>query len=248
MKLLNIQAHPDDAECYCGGTIAKYVDKGGEIFYLICTKGNRGTYDRNLDIETLAEIRKKETLEAARVLGVKEVFFLGEEDGFLYPDLKLRGKIMKVIRQVKPDIVMTLDPFLPYEVHPDHRTVGILSAEAVVFAGFPHFYPEHLKNGIEPHFVKEIFFYNTEKPNHFEDITRYIEKKKNACYCHKSQIEMGGIQKKETTENRKSVEELGKEAFDELAIRISEQYGKQIGVKYAEAFKKFRVRAGHLVL
>lgn len=248
MKILNIQAHPDDAECYCGGTLAKYAERGDEVFYLICTKGNRGTYDRTLNIETLTEIRKKETIDAAKILGIKEVYFLDEEDGFLYPDLKLRGKIMKIIRQMKPDIVMTLDPFLPYEIHPDHRTTGILSAEAVVFAGFPHFYPEHLQEGIEPHFVKELYFYHTLEPDYFEDITRFIEKKRNACYCHKSQIEMGGTQRKATTEDCRSVQELGKEAFDKLAIKISERYGKKIGVRYAEGFKRFKVSPGHLVL
>ncbi len=248
MKFLNIQAHPDDAECYCGGTTAKYTERGDEVYYLICTKGNRGTYDINIDTEKLAEIRKKETLDAARVLGVKEVYFLDEEDGFLYPDLKLRGRIMRVIRQVKPDVVMTLDPFLPYEIHPDHRTVGILSAEAVVFAGFPHFYPEHIQQGIEPHFVKELYFYHTARPDYFEDITPYIERKRNACYCHRSQVEMGGTQRKAVTQDTRSIEELGREAFDELATGISERYGKKIGVKYAEGFKRFRVRPGHLVL
>ncbi|HOJ40094.1 MAG TPA: PIG-L family deacetylase [bacterium] len=248
MKILNIQAHPDDAECYCGGTLAKYADRGDEIFYLICTKGNRGTYDRSLDLEKLAEIRRKETAESARVLGVKEVFFLNGEDAFLYPTLDLRGNIMRLIRKVQPDLVMTLDPFLPYEIHPDHRTVGMLTAEAVVFAGFPHFYPEHLREGIEPHFVKELYFYRTKEPNYFEDITSYLERKKMACYCHRSQVIMAGTQRKETTGESGTVEELGKKSFDELAIKISEEYGKQVGVKYAEGFKKFRVRAGHLVL
>jgi len=248
MKILNIQAHPDDAECHCGGTIAKYADRGDEIYYLICTRGNRGTYDRNLNIDKLAQIREEETRKSARILGVKEVFFLGEEDGFLYPDLNLRGKIMRVIRQVKPTIVMTLDPFLPYEVHPDHRTTGILSAEAVVFAGFPHFYPEHLKEGIEPHFIREIYFYDTAGPNYYEDITLYLERKRQACYAHKSQVIMAGTQKKEVTGDTRSIEELGRESFDDLAIKISEKWGKEAGVKYAEAFKRFQVRPGHLVL
>ncbi|MCM8768640.1 MAG: PIG-L family deacetylase [Candidatus Omnitrophica bacterium] len=248
MKILNIQAHPDDAECHCGGTLAKYSERGDEIYYLVCTKGNRGTCDRNLDIEKLAEIRKKETLESAKVLGVKDVFFLDGEDGFLCPTPELRGKIMQVIRKVKPEMVMTLDPFLPYEIHPDHRTVGILAAEAVVFACFPHFYPEHLKEGIQPHFVRELYFYRTREPNYYEDVTLYMERKKRACYCHESQVIMGGTQRRIATGDPRSIEELGRETFDELAVRISERFGKQIGVKYAEGFKKFEVRAGHLVL
>lgn len=248
MRILNIQAHPDDAECSCGGTIAKYSSRGDEIFYLICTKGNRGTFDRNLDINSLAEIRKKETRKSAEILGVKDVYFLEGEDGFLYPSLEFRGKIMRIIRMVKPDIVMTLDPFLPYEIHPDHRTVGMLAAEAVVFAGFPLFYPEHLDEKIEPHFVKEIYFYCTKEPNYYEDITDFIETKIRACYAHKSQIEMGGTQKKAVSNDKRSIEELGKEAFRALAVKVSEDAGKKIGVKYAEGFKRFRVRPGHLEL
>ena len=107
MTILNIQAHPDDADCHCGGTTAKYAQGGASVYYLICTKGNRGTYDRQLDLERLAAIRREETRAAARVLGVKNVYFLDGEDGFLYPDTEFRGRIMRVIRQVKPDLVMS---------------------------------------------------------------------------------------------------------------------------------------------
>lgn len=246
MKILNIQAHPDDAECNCGGTIAKYASRGYSVYYLICTKGNRGTYDRALDMNALAEIRRSETRRAAEILGVRDVYFLDEEDGFLYPGFELRGKIMKVIRKLKPDTVMTLDPFMPYEVHPDHRTVGMLASEAVVFAGFPLFYPEHLNEGIEPHFVKELYFYKTTEPNYYEDIAEYLPKKLEACYAHISQIEMAGTQVKAVTNDSRSIEELGREVFRDIAVKLSEEAGRQTGIKYAESFRRFRVKAGHI--
>jgi len=248
MRILNIQAHPDDAECSCGGTIAKYALRGDEIHYLICTKGNRGTFDVRIDIDRLAEIRKGEVLRAAQILGVKDVRFLGEEDGYLYPDLGVRGKIIRVIREVKPEIVMTLDPLLPYEIHPDHRTVGMLAAEATVFSGFPHFYPDDLRQGIQPWFVRELWFYATREPNYWEDITEHIGRKVEACYAHESQVQMAGFQRKEVTGAPRSVEELGKEEFRKLAVGRAEKDGRRAGVKYAEAFKRFEVRPGHLVL
>lgn len=248
MKILNIQAHPDDAEVHTGATIAKFAARGDRVEYLICTKGNRGTYDRKLNIERLAEIRRAEVGEAARILGVRQIHFLDGEDGFLYPSLELRGRIMEVIRKVQPEIVMTLDPCRPYEMHPDHLTVGRMAAEAAVFAGFPHFYPEHLRAGLEPCFVRELWLYYTHEPNHYEDVAPFMEKKIVACFAHESQVMMAGFQKKQVRSSEESAEELGREEFRRLAVTSAENAGRRRGCRYAEEYKRFEVRPGHLLL
>lgn len=248
MRVLNIHAHPDDAEVHCGGTTALWTDRGDEVVYLVCTKGNHGTYDRRLDPEALAATRRVELAASARLLGVTAIHALDEEDGFLYPDLALRGRIMRVIRQVRPDVIFTLDPHLPYEVHPDHRTVGMLAAECAAFAGFPLFYPEHLNEGLEPHFVKEIYFYHTAEPNYRVPIDTVMDRKLAALYAHTSQVIMLGAQQKAVGLASGTDEEAGRVAYGNYIRGLAGKAGASAGCRYAETYKRFKVGAGHLKL
>ena len=152
--VLLFTAHAADAEFFAGGTIARFVAGGRDVYEVITTNNERGSFE--LDRETLiADSRDKEARAAARVLGKKEIFFLEYPDGFLtdYPFNEIREKFMRFIRRLKPQTVMTFDPWAPFEPHQDHRVVGMAAMEAASFAQMPLFYPEHKEDGLEPHLV-----------------------------------------------------------------------------------------------
>jgi LmbE family N-acetylglucosaminyl deacetylase len=236
-RILVIQAHPDDAEYYVGGTIARMTGDGCVVNYATVTDGSKGTFDVNMDPAALSETRKREQRAAADVLGVKELFFLGYPDGDLYPSLELRGKLVELIRKVKPNIVMTLDAWLPYEIHPDHRVTGLMASEATVFAGMPNFYREQTLSGIPPHKPDIILLFATGNPNLFVDITKLIEKKAEAIMKHESQLPLAfreGF-------GKGNLEEVRKELVKSLRKR-SRKEGR-----YVEPLRMFKVGAGHFV-
>lgn len=242
MIILNIHAHPDDAEWGCGGTMAKLAKNGAEIYYLVCTKGDKGTIDLNVRQEELAIRRSAELKAAAKLIGVKQVFFLDYNDGELAPNPKLRGELMYYIRKLKPDIVFTLEFFNPYEYHPDHRAVGLMAFEAAAFAHLPLYYPEQLELGVKPWFVKQINFYLTTEPNEWIDISETIDIKLRAIKCHTSQLLMyGKIAKTYAGYSfiNKSDEELGSELIESFIKKEAEREGKKHGMKYAEGFRVF---------
>jgi len=182
-KFLAIQPHPDDIEIFAGGFIASMRDKKKEVIYVTVTDGRLGTLDPGLTPEELATIRKKETKEAASVLGVKKHIFLGYTDGDYLSHEELRQDFIKLIRKEKPDGILLPDPWLPYEAHLQHTQIGLAGAEGAIFSIMPHFKPKG-----NPHQVNFIAFYCTNTPNTFIDITLYFEKKLEAIKKHKSQF------------------------------------------------------------
>jgi LmbE family N-acetylglucosaminyl deacetylase len=127
------------------------------------------------------------------VLGIKRVVALGYSDGDLAydaPPRELRGIFMGIIREVRPDIVMTWDPFTPYEGHPDHRAVATAASEAAHFSHFQNFYPEQISGGVEPHYVSETWYFakSPRDQNKFVDIDAFIDKKLEALYQHEAQM------------------------------------------------------------
>src|SRR5690554_1580251 len=122
-SILCIQPHPDDNEIGAGATIASLASKGCRVVYLTVTNGNMGSMNPDETPAEIAEKRRKETMDAANLLGVAECIFLDYDDGSFTDAKKLCRDIAAVIRKVRPDIVMTVDPYLPYEFHPDHLSV-----------------------------------------------------------------------------------------------------------------------------
>jgi len=170
-SLLCIQPHPDDNEVGAGATIARLVRNGCSITYLTVTDGSKGTADPHLRGKALAGIRRKEAETAAALLGVSTHVFLDYEDGS-YPDEKaLFDSISSVIREVKPQFVMTVDPFLPYEGHPDHRKVGMAATEACI------------ANAVEC-----IVYQSTANPNTFINADDTWDMKNQAILAHTSQF------------------------------------------------------------
>lgn len=210
-----VVAHPDDAEFSSAGTIAKFSAEGKKTIIIQVTSGQRGTADRSFTSETLAETRVAEEKEAAKRLGVSELVFLHEPDGYLMPDIALREKITKQIRLFKPDVIITHDPFRPYALHPDHRAVGLATHDAVYPTARDHLYfPEHLEAGIEPHKTAEIWYFGAEEPNRHIDITDSFPTKIHALMAHKSQVgEAKGMEER----LRERAQELAKDQDYELA-------------------------------
>jgi LmbE family N-acetylglucosaminyl deacetylase len=194
-KILVVLAHPDDPEFFCGGTLAYWVRQGHEVQYCLITNGNKGSDDPDMTPEKLTRLRAVEQKNAADIIGASSIINLDYDDGMLMADLKVRKDVVRVIRQVKPDILVSCDPlnFFPnenYINHPDHRTAGQIALDAVFPAsGNRMFFPELIaEEGLEPHSVEEVWLSLTDKPTITMDITGTFETKLKALHEHKSQI------------------------------------------------------------
>lgn len=194
-RILVILAHPDDPEFFCGATVARWAAAGHEVNYCLLTCGDKGTKDRNLTSEQLCAIRHQEQRAAADVLGVKEVLFLSYPDGYLIPDLDLRRDVTRIIRTVRPDVLVTCDPttlFIGEDRlnHPDHRAAGQVVLDAVYPAARDHLnFPELWDvEKLEPHIVREVWVCGTLQPGVRLDVTAFWETKIRALHEHKSQI------------------------------------------------------------
>ncbi len=186
-NILAIGAHPDDIEFSCVGILRKFIEKSYTVYYVVATNGENGFKIYHRPRKQRIEIRRKEQLNAARKLEVNEVFFLGYRDGFLKNDDGLRKKLVKVIKQVKPEIIFSFDPAnRTYEninlQHRDHRNIGKAVFDAVFAAKNRYMYPG------KPHTVSRLYFYASEKPDYFENITKYISLKLEVLAEHKSQF------------------------------------------------------------
>jgi len=221
--LLVVGAHPDDPEFGAGGTIASFRRHDQEVHYVVCTDGRRGSKDRSSDPQALAATREREQRAAANVLGVSTVTFLRQEDGALRVTMDLRRDIARVIRRVRPRVMITHDPWRPYQLHPDHRAAGFLSTDAFV-AARDHLYHQELfrDEGLEPFDVPEIWFYVPAEVDHFVDIAEALEWKLRAVKCHASQI--------------RDVDAMA----ERLRLRAAE-IGERHGVEFAEEFKRLRI-------
>lgn len=227
-RILCIQPHPDDNEIAAGGTVAWMKERGCEVVYVTMTDGCMGTSDPTLYPEKLAEVRRGEQEEAARILGVDQLIWMNYRDSELIASLEARSKLITIVRKVKPDIIVTPDPWLTYEAHPDHIATGILAAEASMFSGLIHVNPQDIREGLTPHHVKFIAFYWSRKPNTYVDVTRYVDVKLKAISSHRSQFPGENL-------NR----------FLETIKAYMRAMGKKIGVEYAEPFKILPVGSLH---
>jgi LmbE family N-acetylglucosaminyl deacetylase len=193
-NILVMLAHPDDPEFFCGATIARWVRMGHSVKYCLLTKGDKGSQDRTVIPEDLERIRVEEENRASGVLGVSSVRFLDYHDGTLFATMETRKRVASVIRQEKPDILVTCDPtnYFPREGtinHPDHRTAGQIVVDGYFpAAGNPMFFPELLDEGLEPHSIKEIWLSLPTDANIILDVTEFWNLKIKALHEHRSQI------------------------------------------------------------
>ncbi len=229
-RALAIGAHPDDIEFGCGATLAKWAEAGCEASLLVCTDGSKGTWDASADIAALVERRQAEQAEAARRLGATgEVRFLGEVDGELEVTMALRSRMARIIRELRPDVVLGHDPFKRWRLHPDHRAAGFLCMDAVVAARDPHFFKEH---GVAHHRPVELLLFECEDPDHVEQVVGvHMEAKVNALLAHQSQFRSThGIGPDDDGTDRA--------AFRSRVLDKCRAAGRRAGLPYGEAFKR----------
>jgi LmbE family N-acetylglucosaminyl deacetylase len=224
--VLGVFAHPDDAEISAGATIARWASEGSAVHLLVLTNGDRGSQDPQRDRDELARTRVEETGNAARVLGLASFQVLGFHDGDLANTPEVRAHIVRAIRTIRPTIVLTCDPTAwffgnRYFNHADHRTAGEATLDASFpAAGNPHFFPDQLGEGLVAWNVPTVWLGWTLEPNHYQDVTGFMETKVTALRQHASQVE-GNM--------------LG--FFEEWLPAEAKEAGRSIGVQHAEAFR-----------
>ncbi|HSX06229.1 MAG TPA: PIG-L deacetylase family protein [Candidatus Saccharimonadia bacterium] len=228
--VLGVAAHADDLDYYAGGSMAVFAEQGAKVYYLILTDGSKGSSDRTMTPERLRDIRREEQRSAAKVLGITDVFFCDYSDGMLENTAQVKKDIARVIRQVKSDTVVTLDPavlYLPEQGlinHPDHRAAGQAVLDAVYPLARDHMsFPELLADGYEPHAVKTVLLacFDPEAATFAVDISATIERKLQALGAHASQL---------------SVQEM-KQTLHASAAKAAARYG----CAYAEPFIRIDV-------
>ncbi len=185
---IGFAAHPDDLEFSCTATMKKLRDEGYRLIYVIITNGENGfKIGPEETPEQRIETRKKEQLKVADILGVAQVYFLGYRDGFLEYSEKLRAGLVELIKKYKPQIVFSFDPAnKSFEslnlLHRDHRVAAESVFDACFAAKNLHMYPG------KAHRIEKMFFFASDKPNYYEDITNLIDFKLQLLACHKSQF------------------------------------------------------------
>ena len=216
-RLMFVGAHPDDLETIVGGTIYRMIQRGAEVVEVVCTDGNIGTHNtERYTRRTLAKTRRKETRAAAKFLGIKDVVFLGYDDGELVPSLDLRAAIAEQYRIFQPDTLMTFDPHV--EGHPDHRACGRAATDALIPASMPFYKKKQLRKGVKPSAIKRTFVFGgrpRERQPISVDVSELWDMRLAAMKLHACQFGGPDMQ------------------FDWLERWMSKQ-GEAIGVKYAE--------------
>ncbi|MCX5910262.1 MAG: PIG-L family deacetylase [Deltaproteobacteria bacterium] len=218
-RAMIIFAHPDDAEVQCAGTIALWTREGKKVVYVVLTKGDKGTQNPDMDGDTLFKIRKEEQMRAAEELEVEKVIFVGHRDGELEVTMERRGALTRILREHQPEVLVTHDPWMRYQLHPDHRASGTLALDAMISARDRLYFPEQIGQGLQPCRVRRALLFASDQPDFYVDITSTIDRKLKALGLHESQVGQWGNWK------------------DRIRQR-AEAAGESQGVKYAEAFKK----------
>ncbi len=193
-RVLVVTAHPDDVDFGAGGTIATFTSLGIQVTYCVCTDGDAGGFDDNTDRSEIPNIRRGEQIAAGKVLGVTDIHFLGYKDGYLQPTHDVQRDIVRVMRKVKPQLVITQTPERNWDrlpaTHPDHMAAGEATTQAIYPAvRNPYAYPELRKvEGLEAWTVNWLWLQGDTNPNHWLDVTEKFDQKIEAISAHASQI------------------------------------------------------------
>ncbi len=229
--VLGVAAHPDDLDFGSAGTMAAFAAQGAQVHYLILTDGSKGSADYKASPIELAKTREAEQRAALKVIGSSEknVEFLGYPDGELEVTLDLKRDIVRSIRKIRPDVVVTMDPSVLYSPkrgfinHPDHRAAGQATLDAVFPLARDHMsFPDLFAKGYKPHKVKTILLTNFEQHNYYVDISGVIDKKISALKAHASQVPDIDL-------------------VEERIKQWSASLGEEAGLKNAEAFMRIDI-------
>ena len=244
--VLAVGAHPDDIEFGAGATLARWAADGCRVHHLVLTDGSKGTWDPDVDPAALVATRMDECHASAARLGGRasaarlggradvaaRVHFLGRVDGELADGTDERREVTRVVRTVRPDVVLGHDPWRRYRLHPDHRAAGFLTVHALVAARDPHFFAEL---GLSPHRPRTLLLFEPDVPNHVERADGYEAVKLAALLCHTSQLQSTmGVDPSAGPDDRREAEE----AFDRRLRRQLAAHGALAGVPAGEAFHR----------
>ena len=194
-RVLVVTAHPDDAEFTVGGTVASFTAAGIEVAYCVITDGDAGGIDRVATRTEVGALRRREQMAAAAVLGVRDVHFLGYADGELMATLELRRDISRVIRLVRPQRMLIHSPERNWDrlcqLHPDHLAAGDATMAAIYPDARNPFAHRHLLDdeGLEAWTVAETWVFGAPVPNHWVDVTEYLDRQVAALREHHSQTD-----------------------------------------------------------
>ena len=227
-RALVVVAHPDDAEFGAAGTLARWVEMGTEVSYLVVTDGASGSADPAMTRERLVAIRAEEQRAACAAIGVSEVEFLGYRDGYLEATIEARRQVAAAIRRHRPEAVITLNPQVRwsswgYINHPDHRAVGDLVLHSINPAASTRLWdPSLVEEGLEPWDVAELWLMGFGDGYDIVDVTATFDRKIAALRAHQSQLNDWDPERR---------------MRDMAAAR-----GAEVGVELAEAFTVLRFR------
>ncbi|HSJ35884.1 MAG TPA: PIG-L deacetylase family protein [Acidimicrobiia bacterium] len=226
---MTVAAHPDDAEFGAGGTLARWAAVGCEVTIVVLTDGSKGTWDESLTTAELIDARQREQARAAEILGVARVFHLEHVDGELVNSMALREEICRLIRTVRPQVVLGHDPWRRYMLHPDHRAAGWGLIDGVVAARDHLFFPDQ---GLDKHRPEAMLLWQADETDHFEDISSTFDQKIRALLCHSSQTT--------TTMGDANRSDVARRAFRERMQQLAARLGEPANLPAAEAFKLIR--------
>ena len=224
LDILAFGAHPDDVEMGCGGTIAKSTSAGKKVGIVDLTKGELGT-------NGTAEIRDKEASEASKILGVSFRTNLEFEDGFIFNNKESQIRIVEIIRQYKPDIILSNTQI---DRHSDHGKASDLIYDASFLSGLSKLETSFDGNSQDPWRPKINLNYqqwNDFEPDVLIDISDFMDTKINSILAYKSQV---------INDGGSTSTKINSENFIESISYRSKNYGRLIDVEYAEAFQSRR--------
>ncbi len=192
-RVLCFTAHPDDIDFGAAGTVAAWTAAGVQVSYCIMTDGDAGGFDPE-QREEIVRLRVAEQQRAAALVGVTDIHYLHQRDGYLEPSHEVMREVVRLIRQLRPDVVVSMHPERNWnriqKSHPDHLAVG----EAVTRAVYPALenpfaYPELAESGLEAYKLPWLWLFAgpEERENHFVDVTEHVESKLAAIHIHVSQ-------------------------------------------------------------
>jgi LmbE family N-acetylglucosaminyl deacetylase len=230
-RALALGAHPDDVELQAGGTLAAWAGRGVHVELACFTAGEKGSSDPAADPAALAAVRRAEAQAAAAALGAASVHFLGAVDGELEVTMALRLAVARLVRTVRPDVVLGHDPWRRWLLHPDHRAAGLLTVDGVVAARDPLYRvpteaplrPDPSGEGPAAHRPHTVLLFGTDTPDELVEVTATIDAKLAALRAHASQLpDHADLERRVRTWN--------------AAI------GAEAGLAYAEAFHTLDTR------
>ncbi len=187
--ILAVQPHYDDNDLGAGGTLAALSRAGAQVTYLTVTDDQVGVIDPALSREAAESALRREQARAGQFIGVVEQRWLGYPDAGPIDYYALRDDLVIAIRDLRPEVVFTVDPWLPYEFHRDHILTGSAVSEAIGLYGFPRL-KVHGKTdaSYRPHALSGVVYYFTHAPNTLFDVGTTYSLKQQAVRCYESQF------------------------------------------------------------